>query len=114
MTVEKVGGTYRIRRRVPKRYAGIEPRKVFKASLKTDSESEAREKAVAVWKTQVEAWELKLAGNGEDAMARYEAARNLARAKGFRYVPAAAIPSLPIAEIVRRVQAVTLRNGEPT
>ncbi len=113
MTVEKVGGTYRIRRRVPKRYAGIEPRKVFKASLKTDSESEAREKAVAVWKTQVEAWELKLAGNGEDAMARYEAARNLARAKGFRYVPTSAIPSLPIAEIVRRVQAVTLRNGEP-
>ncbi len=36
----------------------------------------------------IEAWEARLAGNSEDAQARYDAARDLARARGFRYLDA--------------------------
>lgn len=113
MGITRIGGTFHVRRRVPKRYAGIEPRRFFKVTLRTDSETDAREKAGAVWKSQIAAWEAKLAGNDADAEVRFEAARQLARSKGFRYVPASSIPDRPLDEVVRRIEAITFRAGRP-
>ncbi|WP_049755117.1 MULTISPECIES: DUF6538 domain-containing protein [Hyphomonas] len=49
MSVFKRGGKYQMRRRVPRRYRGIEPRDIIWISLHTDSESIARSKADLAW-----------------------------------------------------------------
>jgi hypothetical protein len=113
MTLKLISGTYYLWRRVPKRYASVESRPHLKVTLRTDSEKDAKEKAAAVWQATVEAWEAKLAGASDDAEAQFEAARDLARAKGFRYVPAHKFHKLPLLEVVMRVEAVTFRNDKP-
>lgn len=72
MSIAKRGRLYHLRRRVPRRYRSIEPRETVWISLHTDSETIARSKADQAWSQMIEAWE-----------ARYEAARDLARARGF-------------------------------
>ena len=88
MSIAKRGRLYHLRRRVPRRYRGIEPRETVWISLHTDSETVARSKADRAWSQVIEAGEARLAGNSADAEARYEAARDLARARGFRYLDA--------------------------
>ncbi len=61
----------------------------------------------------IEAWEARLAGNSDDAEARYEAARDLARVRGFRYLDAGAVAKLPIDEVVERVDAVAAPANQP-
>ena len=73
MSIAKRGRLYHLRRRVPRRYRGIEPRETVWISLHTDSESIARSKADRAWSQMIEAWEARLAGNNADAVARYEA-----------------------------------------
>ena len=53
----------------------------------------------------IEAWETRLAGNGEDAAARFDAARDLARAWGFRHLDAGGVVMLPAAVVLERVEA---------
>jgi len=43
------GKTWHLRRRVPARYASVEPRHEVWVSLKTDSRQQATKKAPAVW-----------------------------------------------------------------
>ncbi|WP_339109447.1 hypothetical protein [Thioclava sp. GXIMD4216] len=62
----------------------MEPRKSLWISLHTDSLSEAELKASVIWAEQTAAWEAKLAGDTTDAEKRFEAARELATAKGAR------------------------------
>ena len=81
------GGLY-LMRRVPKRYASVEPRKLVWVSLHTDSMSVAKSKEAAVWEQMVAAWEAKLAGDTTDAEQRFAAAQDLAQARGFRYLRA--------------------------
>ena len=107
------GKTLHIRRRVPIRFKPVESREYVWISLRTDSESDARRKAPGVWDGMLASWEAKLAGNSEDAEVRYEAAREIARAKGFRYVPASAMASIPLDELVRRVEAIAMKAGRP-
>jgi integrase len=61
----------------------------------------------------VEAWEARLAGDTSDAEQRFEAARDLAAARGFRYLPAAKVAALPTEELLARVEAVPERRGQP-
>ena len=61
----------------------------------------------------IEAWEARLAGNSEDAEARYEAARDLARARGFRYLDAGAVAKLPVEDVVERVEAIPAPANQP-
>lgn len=84
--IEKRGGKYQLRRRVPLRYENVEPRKIIRKSLATDSLEVAKIKAAQVWANLIEAWEARLAGDTSDAEARFKAAKDLAEARGYRFL----------------------------
>lgn len=107
------GTTYYIRKRVPQRFAGVERRQTVWISLHTDSETLAKTKASAAWAEMIEAWEAKLAGHSADADRRFEAARQLAQTRGFRYLPAERVASLPTDAILDRVEAIRTVAGKP-
>lgn len=113
MSITRRNRTFHLRKRVPKRYAPIEPRADIWISLHTDSESVARQKAPAAWANMIEAWEAKLAGDTTDAEKRFEAARELAAVRGFRYLPVASVAKLPDEEFAARVRAIVKADGEP-
>ncbi|SIS57272.1 tyrosine-type recombinase/integrase [Phaeovulum vinaykumarii] len=101
-----VNGTLYLYKRVPKRYAPVEPRKFVWVSLHTDSLSVARSKEAATWDQLVAAWEAKLAGDTTDAEQRFAAARELAEARGFRYMRADQVARLPLEELRDRFAQV--------
>jgi integrase len=113
MSIVKRGRLYHLRRRVPRRYSGVEPRQVVWISLHNDSETIARSKADRAWSQMIEAWEARLAGNSLNAEARYAAARDLARARGFRYLDAGTVAGLPVEEVVTRVEAIPVLATQP-
>lgn len=106
MKIHARNGVLYLRRHVPLRYADVEPRREVWVSLGTDSPAEARDKAARVWAQMVAAWEAKRAGDTSDAEARFEAARDLAKARGFRYLPVERVARLPVDEIIQRVEAI--------
>lgn len=106
MTIKKRGKKFSLYKRVPKRYASIEPRTFVWCSLGTDSEREAAEKAPLVWSQMLDGWEAKLKGDTQDAKQRFEAARELASARGFRYMPADKIVE-DTQQIVERVGSIS-------
>lgn len=105
------GDQYYIRRRVPQRYASVDSRKVVWVCLNTDSREIANRKALEVWANFVEAWEAKLAGDTDDAEARFNAARELAKKRGYRYLEAAQVAKLPLDELLTRIGYVVDRKG---
>ena len=107
------GKSYQLYKRVPKRYAEVEERTFVWLSLHTDSVSVARSKADRAWAQMIEAWEARLQGGTADADRRLAAARDLAAARGFRYLDAGGVAKLPTSEILNRIEAVPLRNGSP-
>ncbi|WP_235952785.1 DUF6538 domain-containing protein [Alterinioella nitratireducens] len=107
------GKSYQLYKRVPRRYAPIESRKFVWLSLHTDSQSIARSKADGAWAQMVEAWEARLAGDTADADKRLEAAKELAAVRGFRYLDAGKVADLPREELLRRIEAVSIRDGVP-
>ena len=108
------GSTYHLRKRVPQRFAAVEPRKTVWISLHTDSETAALAKAPAAWAGLLEAWEARLAGQDGDAEAFFEAARKLAQSRGLRYLPAERVAALPLDELLERVEAVGEVAGKPS
>jgi integrase len=113
VSIVKRGSTFQLRRRVPQRYRGVEPRGVVWISLHTDSETVARSKADRAWGNLIEAWEARLAGDSEDAEARHAAAHELARIRGFRYLDVGLVARLPVDELVARVEAIGARRAAP-
>ncbi|WP_406720616.1 integrase [Thioclava litoralis] len=111
--VTKRGDTFHLRKRVPVRYRDIEGRDTVWISLHTDSESVAKSKADRAWSQMIEAWEAKLAGDTEDAEARFAAAQELARVRGFRYLDVGKVAKLPVEALIERVEAVTAPAGQP-
>ena len=96
-----------LRRRVPKRYHGVEDRREILTSLHTDSEKDARTRAAETWAEMVRGWEALLAGDIAAADDRMAAAREIARTHGFQYRTALEISRRPLDEIVARVKAAT-------
>lgn len=111
MRLVKRGDTYHLRKRVPVRYAFIESREYIWITLKTDSERDASRKAAQVWDNTIAGWEAQLAGNSTIALARFDAARNLAHARGFNFLPVARVAELPINDLLNRVEASVGRGG---
>lgn len=100
------GTTWHLKLHVPVRYASIEKRQIVYMSLKTDDEAIARLKERQVRQTLEDGWEAALTGQTENAVERFQAARDLARARGFRFLPPERVAQLPVAEIVQRVQTI--------
>jgi integrase len=113
MAILKRGSSFHLRRRVPRRFKAVEPRGTVWISLHTDSESLARQKADRAWAQMVEAWEARLHGNTEDAEARFEAAKELAAVRGFRYLDMTSIARGDPADRLARVEAISSPNGQP-
>lgn len=114
MKVVKRGNAYSMRMRLPARYRDIDPRKEIWIPLRTDSEKEAIAKAPAVWAEMLKGWEAELAGNTENAEERFNAARNLAQRLGHQWLGADDVASLPIADLLRRVEATAGPKGHPS
>lgn len=108
-----VKGTLHLYKRVPKRYASVEPRTFVWISLHTDSLSVAKTKEAATWEQMVAAWEAKLAGDTTDAEQRFAAARDLAEAQGFRYLRSDQVAKLPLDELRDRFAAVSAFKASP-
>lgn len=107
------GTTYYLRRRVPNRYSRVESRSEILHSLSTDSLLVAEKKMKVVWDDLVESWEARLAGDTADADARYNAARNLSKMRGFRYLPSAQVAKLPLEDLLTRVEKIPTQRSKP-
>ncbi|MFV0383671.1 DUF6538 domain-containing protein [Paracoccus sp. (in: a-proteobacteria)] len=105
------GDHWYIRRRVPVRYAPVDPRTFVNLSLFTDSREVAEQKASQVWAEMIEAWEAALAGQEAAATARMAAARDLAQRRGYRYLSAENVATLPLDQLVARIEAVVDGRG---
>lgn len=105
------GGTYQLRKRVPRRFAAVEPLTHVQISLHTDSFEIARQKAPRIWSEMIEAWEAKLAGDSLEGDARLNAARDLAAKRGFRFMNVQDVSRLPIHEVLQRLDQI---KDEPT
>ncbi|WP_417526198.1 tyrosine-type recombinase/integrase [Marinovum sp.] len=112
MAIKQRGKKLSLYRRVPKRYAAVEPRKHVWVALGTDSLSEAETKSGLLWEQLVAGWEAMLAGDTSDAERRFEAAQELARAQGFRYLSARQVAKLPVDELLERVEAIPARDSK--
>lgn len=113
MSIRQRNNTFYLVKRVPKRFRSVEPRTAIWISLHTDSEAVARSKADRAWAQMGEAWEARLAGDTEDAKARYEAAQEIARVRGVRYLEVGRVARLPVDAIVERVEAIDAPAGQP-
>jgi len=113
MAIKKRGKTLSLYKRVPKRYESVESRKFIWLALHTDSPTVAERKAGPAWEALVEAWEAKLAGDTSDAEQRFAAARDLAAARGFRYLRADQVAKLPRGELLERIAAVGGTDANP-
>lgn len=112
MGITRRGRVWHLRKRVPRRYAGVDSREAVYLSLHTDSETVARQKAVLVWQAQLDAWEARLAGDTSDAERRFHAAQELARIRGVRYLTVERVAELPREELLERVERVRQSNGQ--
>ncbi|MGR3661003.1 MAG: DUF6538 domain-containing protein [Paracoccaceae bacterium] len=106
MAIKKRGKSYSLVKRVPTRYKRVEPRGTIWISLHTDSESVAASKADRAWAQMIEAWESRLAGDSDDADARFAAAREIADVRGVRYLDVGKVARLPLDPLLDRVEAV--------
>ncbi len=113
MSIVRRGSNFHLRKRVPLRYQRVEPRVTVWISLHTDSESVAKQKAPLAWQHHIEAWEARMAGDTGDAERRFEAARELAVVRGYRYLSAGQVAALPREELLARVEAVPVRDDKP-
>ena len=104
-------GYWNFVKRVPKRFAHIDPRQKVTKALWTDSEREARIKAASVEAEYTAYWEGLAAGHAHDAAAAYEAARQLAKARGYPYRPAAELAQGPINDLLTRIEIVAGTRG---
>ncbi|ABN78601.1 putative phage integrase family protein [Rhodobacter sphaeroides ATCC 17029] len=65
----------------------------------------AAAKAPEIWQSMIEAWEVKLAGDTQDAEQMFEAARELAAKRGMRFLSYDKVARLPVPELMQRVDA---------
>lgn len=113
MAIKQRGKKLSLYQRVPKRYEAVEPRKFVWLALHTDSPAEAERKAGPAWDQLIAGWEAKLAGDTSDAEQRFAAARDLAAARGFRYLRADQVAQLPKEELLKRIAAIGGTDAEP-
>lgn len=104
-------GNYYIRKRIPRRYATVETRSFLNLSLYTDSRQIAERKAAEVWVHLLEAWEMKLEGRDAEGEKRLQAAVNIAARRGYRYLTAPDVATLPLEDLLRRLESPMDKRG---
>ncbi len=89
--IEKQGDWYHYRRRVPKQYKSVDPRRVVRQSLKTKDHAEALRRAEDVDKRVTAYWVALVESGGTHSPTQYRAVMDLAGLHGFTYRPFAEI-----------------------
>lgn len=105
--IYREGKWYYFKRRIPAIYRAFYTREFIKASLRTDSESIAQQRA-QIMNIELEKIWLHLSQHGtRDSEPMYQKAVRLARTSGFQYRHAQEIAQNDIEDIVSRVMALT-------
>lgn len=104
-------GIYHLIRRVPKRYASVESRKMIWISLKTDSLSLAEDRADKAWDEMLAAWDALLMGDTEAYEMQLAMAKRAAQSMGFRYLPVNKVAELPFDDMIARIEAAMKPDG---
>ena len=73
-------------------------------SLGTDSASDGKIKADVVWQQYVQGWEALLAGDTATPDKKFDAAQEIARSRGFNFMPASKVLEAPLEDLLRRVE----------
>lgn len=111
MSLHLRSGIYYLKKRVPKAYASVEPRRDIWVSLRTDSLRAAEEKYVKVWDGILAAWKARLKGDTTDADKRYAAAIALAAAHNVNYINVGQVAELELAGLRERLDLVFKKGG---
>lgn len=111
MSIIRRNKTYYLKRDVPRRFHGVEPRRQVWISLRTDSEREAHRRARTAWGDQIMRWEAALRGDTTDAEARYLAMKDAAKANGFRFLDVERVAQLPTDQLLARLDATITPAG---
>lgn len=101
-------------KRVPERFKHVDPRSQVRIPLRTDSRAEAMKLAPQVEAELFAHWEALAAGEKAAAAEHYEAARNLARARGFVYRPIEQIAAGPLNDLLARLEDLARSGVVPT
>lgn len=109
-------GFWYLIRRVPREFAAYDDRPLVQVStgIRIADDPRAYRATEAVKKLDAELvryWEDKRAGRDRDAEARYARARQTAQQLGFAYAPAPEAASLPIDDILRRIETLEVRKA---
>jgi integrase len=104
MALIKQGKVYYFVKRVPKRFAPYDARKLVKVCLKTDSESEARRKVPEVEDNLLNYWTALSEGSSDSE--KFEAMVKVAAARGVRYRPEKELLGRGLEEVLRRIEAL--------
>lgn len=100
-------------KRVPKRFAGLvkgadgAPVSQVRQALHTDNRAEATVKAAQIEAARLAEWEAMAAGDVGAARRHYEAARELAAARGFPYRTIDALAGGDLAQLMERLLSLT-------
>lgn len=111
MTLILRGKTWTLKRRVPARFRHVDPRGFVYLSLGTDSEAQALVLAEIAWQGLLDGWQAQADGHDPSAGGRFEAARALAKSRGFRYLSSSRVAELPLGQLLDRVLALQHRSG---
>jgi len=105
--VQKIGGYFYYRRRIPVHLEKIEKRKFIKVSLGTKNEREAIRKA-AIYNDYIEEfWRSQLKKDNHDNYeSEYKAAILLAKSHGFTYKTAIEVAQEPLTKVIERLEVV--------
>ena len=105
----KANGVWYYQQSVPKTYQSVEPRKLVKFSLKTDSLNEAERLRDIKDRELIDLWEGRLRGDlsNQDAQERYREIVRLARLHGFEYRTERSLAEkAPLQELLGRVAKI--------
>jgi integrase len=105
------GRWWYLRKRVPRAFEALDPRRPVVIALRTDSEAEARARAVEAERALWAYWRALEAGETGDAAQRYAAALELATRRGVAYRTAAELAAGPLDDLVARLLRLA-RSGE--
>jgi integrase len=110
-------GFWHYARRVPHEFADIDRRGIVKQSTKIRVAEDPKGRRAARVAAHINAelegyWRGLVEGRAAEAERRYQAARKRARALGFEYTPAAELATLPVNEILARLDVLVGRRVE--
>lgn len=112
MKLKRRGNSWVLRRRVPLKYRAVERRVEIWIALGSRSEIAAQREAKSRWQHLLGEWERATARMRNPQALCLTVAQERAKALGYRYIDAAMVARLPLGEVLDRIDATVLPQGE--